>query len=174
MVDLTTADHTAISSAIWSHPQGVSFNAKLTQIAECCHNMGRGHSGVTRLWMHELYAKSIEEDHKKRGINQPEPVVVVATRQPTTKKAKIKRITQPTVKLTPNHPHKPLPYYAPAFVRPVNAPSIVEYLAELAPLPRLSLVPNVKPIKITEKAPTPISIKKKKQREEEYLLLMVA
>lgn len=136
------------------------------------------HSGVTRLWMYELYAKSIEEDHKKRGINQPEKPVVVATAQITPKKAIPARRRRAVVKLKPNKLYKPLPHYAPVFVKPVNTPGIAEYLAQLAPLPRLSLISNAKITKTIEKTPTSTSARptrsSKKKREEEYLLLMVA
>lgn len=134
------------------------------------------HSGVTRLWMYELYAKSIEEDHKKRGINQPEKPVVVATAQPAPKKAIPARRRRAVVKLKPNKPYKPLPYYAPVFVKPVNTPGIAEYLAQLVPLPRLytKVHQAIEKISTEVSARPSLSSKKKKQREEEYLLLMAA
>lgn len=172
MVKFTDADNQLISNAIWSHPSGVAFNTKLTQIAECCHNMGNKHSGVTRIWMYELYAESIEQDHKERGINQPEPVVA-ATPQPVPQKPVIKRARRARAKLERKPAHKPLPRYAPAFVKPIDTPSIIEYLAELTPLPRLQIV-NKETKEAQAKAVEVKRKKKKEQKELEYLLLMAA
>ena len=154
----------------WGGSWGTTWDTSWGQPTEIAQAV---HSGATRLWMYELYAESIEQDHKKRGINQPEPVVAVATPQPTPAKPKVKRTRRATAKLTPSAAHKPLPRYAPAFVKPIDTPSIIEYLAELAPLPRLSVAPKAKPI--TEVLVDTTVKKKKKQKEElEYLLLMAA
>lgn len=152
----------------WGGSWGTSWDPSWGQPTEIAQAVS--HSGVTRLWMYELYAESIEKDHKERGIDQPEPVVAVATVQPTPAKPKVKRARRATAKLERKPAHKPLPRYAPAFVKPIDTPSIIEYLAELAPLPRLQVV-NKETLEATAR------VKKKKAKEKkelEYLLLLAA
>lgn len=187
MVDLTPSDHTAISNAVWAHPQGVSFNTKLTQIAECCQKLGSKRSGVVRLWMYELYEESIKEDHKKRGIGEfavKEEKPQVKTLQIAVKKSVSKphrqrraRLEQPT-----------LPYYAPVFVRVAANEELTSEIEEVLdnlhrnPLKLLKPRIEVKKVKldpeIIEIAKIQLAFEKaqvrKKRKKKEMLLLLAA
>ena len=191
MVDLTPTDHTAISNAIWAHPQGVSFNTKLTQIAECCQKLGSKRSGVVRLWMYELYEESIKEDHKKRGIGEfavKEEKPQVKTPQIVVKKSVSKphrqrraRVEQPT-----------LPHYAPVFVRVAANEELTSEIEEVLdnlhrnPLKLLKPRIEVKRVKLEPEIIEIVKIQlakqvefekaqvRKKRKKKEMLLLLAA
>jgi hypothetical protein len=180
MVDLTVEDNVAISNAIWSHPQGVSYTNKLTQIAECCQKMGNKRSGVTRLWMYELYAASIEEDHKKRGIGEfaTKEVQTPQLTQTPVKQVKkqpsrraIRRVEQPT-------PHPSLPIYAPVFTRNAESEKLLAEIDDVldaitrSPLKliRSNVTKKIYSIETAE-VEKQIIVKRKKKQEEEWFLL---
>jgi hypothetical protein len=181
MVDLTVEDNVAISNAIWSHPQGVSYKNKLTQIAECCQNMGNKRSGVTRLWMYELYAKSIEEDHKKRGIGVKTvaPVVVKAAKQ--VKKQPRRRAA---ARVEQSTPYPSIAPRAPVFTRNAENESLIAEIDDVldaitkSPLklvsvskPKAVVVSKAEVEKLIAHNVKQIAIKRKKKHEDEWLLL---
>ena len=196
MVSLTDLDNVAISNAVWSHPQGVSFNAKLTQIAECCQRMGQKRSGVVRLWMYQLYEDSIREDHIKRGLIKEEkeetPQTVPQAKLKAVKKVKPKprrraarRVEQRT--LYPN-----LPHYAPVFVRAAENEEIIgeidEVLDNLHRNPLKLIKPKIEVKKVNidpeiielakvrheKEVQKQVEITRKKRKKKEWLLLMAA
>lgn len=130
----------------------------------------QGKSGVQRLWMYELYAQSIEEDHKKRGLIKDEPAAPVTVDQPVlqgkkqARKRRIKRLEQTPVS-------KPLPIFArtaPVFIKPPTQDLLDRVLADIkrTPLPSIKSVVN-KPVKQRIKD-------RRKEDEEEFLLLAAA
>ena len=158
----------------WSSSWGNSWDSSWGQPTEIAQAVS--HSGVTRLWMYELYADSIEKDHKERGINQPEPVVA-ATPQTTVKSSKKQPQKRPKVKPQRSVTPKPLPVIARATPQ---GPSYMDFVEDMINnLPVL----NTNVLKFAKKEKTEVSkqnvkledkVVKKKKQEEEWLLLLAA
>lgn len=192
MVDITSQDQLAINNAIWSHPKGVSYTTKINQIAECCQNIGTKRSGVARLWMYEMYAKAIEEDHKKRGLIKEEPikppqVELVVSKKP---KAKVTRRAARRVEQSTTYPN--LPRYAPVFKIEAENAAIISEIDQVLDQINKSPFNHLKPIKPKEvkidvkplivayeefvkaKDEKEKKVKKRRKREAEMLLLLAA
>lgn len=112
-------------------------------------------SGVTRLWMYELYAKSIEEDHKKRGLIKEEKEEKEQTTTPavpikTAKKVKTKRTRRPSVRLEQTSPYPKLPRYAPVFKNTYENDSILQEIYKILDEVNESPFNRLKPIKPKE------------------------
>jgi hypothetical protein len=137
-------------------------------------------SGVTRLWMYELYAKSIEEDHKKRGLIKGAKEEAVAPQKPVEKKRKVVK-----PKLVQSKQVKPdLPVYAPVFTRNAENESLIAEIDDVldaitkSPL-KLVSVSKPKPVAVSKAEVEKliahnvkqIAIKRKKKHEDEWLLL---
>jgi len=153
-----------VSEGAWGSSWGVSWGPSWGK-SEISQQLDNAHSGVTRLWMYDLYEAAIQEDLKKKQEKElPVPVAV----QPAPIKATQRRARRRTVKLEPKRVHKPIPHYAPAFVKPIESPSISEYLAELSPLPVLKDYIKETAVAKARKA------KRKRKQEEELLLLLAA
>jgi hypothetical protein len=126
-------------------------------------------SGVVRLWMYDLYAESIEEDHKKRKIGvYAEKSVVEAPITPkavkkVAKRRKVERFTGTEQKVT----HKPLPVLAPVFTFVPETGTLDLAIKAIvnSPLPTFKIPKLAKIDKIIEKI-APID-----EDEEEFLLM---
>lgn len=180
-INLTPADYTAIETAVWSHPTGVAYQAKLTEIAACCQNFGQTkRSGTVRLWMYEIYSKSIEEDHKRRGLIKEEiPIVVAKTPITAVKLAKSKAKPTAKVLFKPSTPAPSLPHYAPAFVFTRQNTEIVAQIDEV--LDNLTKNPLIYPIvqkrtvnRVIEQERSAIAVRRKRRKKQELLLLLAA
>jgi hypothetical protein len=135
----------------------------------------QGKSGVQRLWMYELYAQSIEEDHKKRGLIKDEAKPTV-TAKPAPVKAKPAR-TKPRKRTQEQKPlGKPLPVFArtqPAvFTYSANEAILQTQLDDVikavvnSPLPKfISVKPHRKVVEQQE------IVQRENEDEEEFLLL---
>lgn len=144
----------AAVQGIWSNPYLKSIQG--------LSSADEGHSGVTRLWMYELYEKAIKEDEEKRKQAQ-------LAKPP--KKAPAKRPKSPRARPPEQKPvYKPLPVFA--RIAPPQ-PSIADIIEDsLSKLPVLST--NIQlPKKIVFKPDESVA-KKKRQQEEELLLLLAA
>lgn len=165
MAELSTADQGAISKAIWSHPQGVSYTTKLTQIASCCQQMGNKHSGETRLWMYQLYAESIQADLDKKQLIEKEQLKRATKPAHSRIRRRIRRLRQHQELLEEPVGYKPLPHYAPAFVFPPKTFDVEQFIALLDPLPVLGEKTVAASIKFRQK---------RKRKQEQDLLLLLA
>jgi len=164
-----------LDTAMWN--AGIFNNRLFGQYGE-----EGGRSGVVRLWMYDLYAESIAQDHKTRIFEEniaenqvevlPEAKNILISGQygqnpqQVTQKPKQRRTRRGAAKLEANVTRKPLPRYAPVFVKPIDSPSISEYLAELSPLPILK--DYIKETAVAKKR------KAKRKQDDEWLLLMAA
>jgi hypothetical protein len=129
-------------------------------------------SGVVRLWMYDLYAESIEEDHKKRKIGAyaekpvaEAPITPKAVKK-VAKRRKVERFTGTEQKVT----HKPLPVLAPVFTFTPETSTLDLAIKAIvnSPLPTFKTPKLAKIDKIIEKI-APID-----DEDEEEFLLMVA
>lgn len=152
-------------------------------------------SGTTRLWMYELYAKSIEEDHKKRGLIKEEQVVMPKVPLLVSIKPKSKVIRRAARRVEQADPYPNLPRYAPVFkMEAENAAILNEIDAILdkvnkSPFNRLKPI-EPKQIKIEKDETIPLAVayeefvkakevkevkvKKKRKNDETMLLLLAA
>jgi hypothetical protein len=129
-------------------------------------------SGVVRLWMYDLYAESIEEDHKKRkiGVYAEKPVIEIPVTpkavKKTAKRRKVERFTGTEQKVT----HKPLPVFAPVFTFVPETSTLDLAIKALvsSPLPTFKIPKLAKIDKIIEK------IASIDDEDEEEFLLMAA
>lgn len=153
------------------------------------------HSGTTRLWMYELYAQSIEEDHKKRGLIKEEPITKPVVPVLVSKKAKTKAIRRAARRIEQSTPYPNLPHYAPVFkMEAENATILSEIDAILdevnkSPFNRLKPI-QPKEIKVVKEDIEPLIvayeefvkakvekekvIKKRRKNDETMLLLLAA
>lgn len=188
MVDITSQDQLAINNAIWSHPKGVSYTTKINQIAECCQNIGTKRSGVARLWMYEMYAKAIEEDHKKRGLIKEEPIKPPQVELVVTKKPKPKVTRRAARRVEQSTPYPNLPRYAPVFkIEAENAAILneIDFILDeinkspfnrLKPIKPKEIKIDVEPLIVAyeEFVEKQKKVKKRRKREAEMLLLLAA
>jgi hypothetical protein len=152
-------------------------------------------SGTTRLWMYELYAKSIEEDHKKRGLIKEEPVAVPKVPLLVSKKPKPKAIRRAARRIEQSSPYPSLPRYAPVFKMEAENAAILNEIDAIidevnkSPFNRLKPI-KPKEIKIEKDEITPLvvayeefvkakvikeaKIKKRRKNDETMLLLLAA
>jgi hypothetical protein len=126
-------------------------------------------SGVVRLWMYDLYAESIEEDHKKRKIGAYAEKLVEAPITPkavkkVAKRRNVERFTGTEQKVT----HKPLPVLAPVFTFVPETSTLDLAIKAIvnSPLPTFKIPKLAKIDKIIEKI-APID----DEDEEEFLLM---
>ena len=149
------------------------------------------HSGTMRLWMYEMYAKAIEEDHKKRGLIKEEPVAVPQVQLATSKKAKSKPVRRAARRVEQSAPYVSLPRYTPVFkMEAENAAILNEIDAILdevnkSPFKRLKPI-QPKEIKVEKNEVEPLIIAyeefvkakekkaKKRRKDDEDLLLLLA
>lgn len=149
-------------------------------------SIASGHSGTARLWMYELYAKSIEEDHKKRGLIKEEKPIVPQSEPTVAKKPKTKARRQATRPIEHSGQYKPLPHYAPVFkIKSENDEILNEIDAILdsinkSPLNRLKPIESKKvqinknEIEALVVSYEEFKVKKKRKRNIETLLLLAA
>lgn len=152
------------------------------------------HSGTARLWMYEMYAKSIEEDHKKRGLIKEEPVVIPKVPLLVSKKPKAKVTRRAARRVEQSTPYPNLPHYAPVFkMEAENAAILNEIDAILdeinkSPFNRLKPI-QPKEIKVEKEDIEPLvvayeefvkakvekeRIVKKRRKNDETMLLLLA
>jgi hypothetical protein len=132
------------------------------------------HSGVVRLWMHELYAQSIDEDHKKRKIGayaeQPKVETPKAAKpvQSKPKTAKPKPTRQPASRVEQVRPTYPIPRVA-----QVDVLKGLEEVINHLPLPNYSKLLNL-PKNVNKPLEENVVQLKRRKKEEEWLLLLAA
>jgi len=149
-------------------------------------------SGTQRLWMYEMYAESIEEDHKKRGLIKEEPVAKPVIPVLATKKVKTKATRRAARRVEQITPYPNLPHYAPVFKLAAENAAILNeidlILDEINSSPFNRLKPiKPKEIKIEKDEITPLiiayetfekarveKVKKKRKNNEAMLLLLAA
>jgi hypothetical protein len=153
------------------------------------------HSGTTRLWMYELYAKSIEEDHKKRGLIKEEPVAIPQVQLAVSKKAKTKPARRAARRVEQSAPYPNLPRYAPVFKMEAENAAILNEIDNIldevnkSPFKRLKPI-QPKEIKVEKNEIEPLivayeefvkakvekekKIKKRRKNNEAMLLLLAA
>jgi hypothetical protein len=129
-------------------------------------------SGEIRLWMYDLYAESIEEDHKKRkiGVYAEKPVAEAPVTPKAVKKVAKRRKVERFTAIEQKVAHKPLPVLAPVFtfVPETSTLDLVIKAIVNSPLPTFKLPKLVKIDKIIEK------IDSINDEDEEEFLLMAA
>ena len=116
---------------------------------------GNKHSGVVRLWMYDLYAESIEEDHKRRkiGAYAERPVVDAPVTPKAVKKAAKRRKVERFAGVEQKVMHKPLQVLAPVFTF-VPETSILDLAIKAlvnSPLPTFKIPKLAKIDKVIEK-----------------------
>jgi len=148
-------------------------------------------SGTTRLWMYELYAKSIEEDHKKRGLIKEEQVAMPKVPLLVSKKPKPKVIRRAARYIEQAGPYHNQPRYAPVFKMEAENAAILNeidaILDEVNKSPFNRLKPTEpKQIKIEKYEIIPLVVAyeefvkakevkaKKKRKNDETMLLLLA
>lgn len=132
-------------------------------------NAAMERSGVVRLWMYELYANSIDEDHKKRKIGiyaekgNIEKPVVPKTVKKAIKRRNTKRHTAPEQKGA----YTPLPPLTPVFTFTPETSTLDLAIKAIvnSPLPTLKIPRLVNVEKAIEK------VDFTSEDEEEFLLM---
>lgn len=150
------------------------------------------HSGTARLWMYEMYAKAIEEDHKKRGLIKEEPVKLPQVKIVVTKKPKTKVTRRAARWVEQSTPYPNLPRYAPVFKIEAEKAAILNEIDQVLDQVNKSPLNRLKPIKPKEikidvepliiayeefvkaKVEKEKKVKKRRKREAEMLLLLAA
>jgi hypothetical protein len=153
------------------------------------------HSGTTRLWMYELYAQSIEEDNKKRGLIKEEQVVIPQVQLAVSKKPKTKPARRAARAIEQTAPYPNLPKYAPVFKMEAENAAILNEIDQIldevnkSPFNRLKPI-QPKEIKVEKNEIEPLIvayeefvkakvakekvIKKRRKNDETMLLLLAA
>ena len=153
------------------------------------------HSGTMRLWMYELYAQSIEEDHKKRGLIKEKPVAIPQVELAVSKKPKTKPIRRAARAIEQSTLYPNLPKYAPVFKMEAENAAILNEIDTIldevnkSPFNRLKPI-QPKEIKVEKNEIEPLIvayeefvkakvekekvIKKRRKNDETILLLLAA